>query len=1149
MAAMRADEVKPLQPLRDEQLRASDPAGDVWLSASAGTGKTHVLTARVLRLLLRPGLDPSTILCLTFTKAGAAEMAERVQSRLARWVRLDEPSLKKELFSLGETHDDPAVIQRARTLFARVLEVPGGLRIGTIHAFAGSLLASFPLEAGLLPGFRPMEGREEALLARQTLAEMVLAAERAGDDALIEALGALGLRLGEGGAEAWLRRCAQAGDVMEALPDDIRAFVGQSMELPSGEVADAIAAACARHPFDGPALERIGKANRAWATATGTKHADAIDRWHASEHHERGGLIGTIRAIVHTAEGAMRKASAKLLAHEPDYEAIASELGDACSRLDAMREQAALADLLSAGLEAGRRYARAYADAKRSAGLVDFNDLIARVGRLLEDPTIGAWIRYMLDQATDHILVDEGQDTNARQWAIVNALAAEYFTGAGARGGRVRTLFTVGDHKQAIFGFQGTDPLFFRAAEERFAALAAGLVPEDAGKGPMARLSLSRSFRSAPPVLDVVDALIEEVGSEALGLFDAPPPHESAVGGPGAVELWPPVGPDDDEDARGADEEGWIDDATRRFATRLAEQIADWLRDGLWLAGKGRPIEAQDIMILVRRRGDLASLLVARLHAAKVPVAGVDRLRLSQPLAVQDLLAAARFAVQPDDSLTLAALLVSPLIGWDQDRLGRAAMRPAGVSLWRHLRDGEVPDALGEILAMADLVTPYAFFERILSGPMQGRRRLLGRLGAEAADPIDELLNAALQFERTGTPGLQRFLDWFDRDDVEIVRDPSAPLDVVRVMTVHGAKGLQAPVVILADATVDPERSPRRELLWQASDLLDPLPVFRPRKAELAGSLLRDAEQADRRDRQEHWRLLYVAATRAEERLVIAGALGPAARGVPPAASWYSALSRALGRLGAPTHEDERWGAVVSHRIDPPARRSSAAKGATATASVVRPDWIDRPAPEEARPSRPLSPSAPSEDDTPNPPPSAAMQAAAERGRLLHALFERLPDVPQADRRARADAWLSGAGGVDDAGARAALIDDALAVVEAPGFAELFGPDALAEAPLAAVVAGMVVAGTVDRLLVSPERVLVVDFKTGRRVPQGLAQVPDSHLRQMAAYVAALRTIFPDRPVDAALLYTSGPRLIELDEAIADRFHPARLSEAGRLPT
>jgi ATP-dependent helicase/nuclease subunit A len=1143
-----------LKLLEDEQLDASSPEVHAALSASAGTGKTHVLSARVLRLLLK-GVDPASILCLTFTKAGAAEMAGRIHGRLAHWVRLKSQALEKELFSLGENHG-PEDLARARSLFARVLDASGGgLRIQTIHAFAQGLLGAFPAEAGLTPGFRPIEGREEQRLARETLSEMLVRAEGAQDEGLIRDVQALSHRLGEGGAEGFLRACGRAPDAMAALgaPELIEDRLRRAFDLPPGDIDEAIAGECCDEVFDVGALRRIGLLNSQWGTKGGLERASLCERWAGAGPKERVALLEALHAVWAKADGDMRSFAKGQAPQDQDYVEIATAAFECCSRLLRMRKVAGLVACLAAGLRAGQRFAADYAAAKRNAGLVDFDDLIRWTEALLSTPGMGDWVRFKLDQQTDHILVDEAQDTNSAQWSIVGALTEEFFAGAGAAT-RHRTLFTVGDFKQAIFGFQGTDPRQFESARRYFEAKAKAVreAAETIGMRPLPPdfldLSMDRSFRSSPPVLAVVDRVLERLGPAALGLPRSANPHlPAAARRGGGVTLWRPLSGRSEPDEE-AGEEGWVSDTVRLHAGRLARQIRQWLDHPFRVEAKGRPLRPEDILVLVRRRGDLAALLVARLHAEGVPVAGVDRLLLTAPLAVRDLLAAVRFAVQPLDDLNLAALLVSPLFGWDQDALFAAAHGREG-SLWPRVRDlpqhAATVAGLQSLLRMADFATPHQFLETILSGDLDGRRKLLERLGPEAGDPIDELVASALDFETISPASLQRFLDWFAKGDVEIVRDPSAPLDAVRVMTVHGSKGLQSPVVILADACADPERA--RPGARLAALQLGPegpsVPVFRPRKDELAEPLKAQVEAQDRLDREEHWRLLYVAMTRAEERLYIGGALGPADARGPAEASWYAVVEAALRSLSSEWEEDPHWGGALRHGNGEVSVKSAARRPPTLIAS---PQWLRRPAPAETRPPRPLAPSALGEDDVADPPPSKAMREAAARGRLLHQLFERLPAVAEAERAQRADQWLEISAGVADASLRHGLVADAIRVLEDPRWRALFGPSALAEAPIAAVVAGgVVVSGTVDRLLVEPDRVTLIEFKSARRPPERIEDVPAAHLRQVASYAAALEVIFPGRTVDAKLLYTSAPLLFDLPGPLLQRYRPT----AGEVET
>ena len=1127
---------KPLPVLEGDQQRASDPSVHAALSASAGTGKTQVLTARVLRLLLR-GVPPQSILCLTFTKAGAAEMANRLGERLASWVRMDEVALRHDLFALGEAYDSPA-LQRARRLFARVIEAPGGLRIQTIHAFAQTLLASFPAEAGIVPGFQPIEGRAETELARKTLAALLVEAEEGVDRALIADVEALSLRLGEQGAEGYLMDCARADPAaiaMFAVPGAAEAWLHREIKLPDGSIEEFLSARCGDDGFDCDLLRAIASANQAWGGKTGAGHAEMIERWLAMAPADRAAALPDLAQVVFTQKGELRVVTTGQTKADAAYQAHVDRLAEAVGELLAFQRGAAFAKAAAAGLRAGTAFAAAYARAKRAAGVADFNDLIRWTRGLLQQDGMGPWIRFKLDQQTDHVLVDEAQDTNADQWAIVDALIEEYFSGSAETDGRERTLFMVGDYKQAIYSFQGSDPQKFDDYRKSIAQRAAGLdlaAGTDAHVRPFRDLSISASFRSSQAVLDVVDAVIGEVGPGAMGLGRDPAAHVAFhADRPGLVELWPPFiadGPPRKDDDAG--EEGWIDAPLRHFADRIARQVRAWLDEAPVMASTGRPLAPGDILILVRSRTELASLIVARLYEQRVAVAGIDRLHLAKPLAVKDLISAIAFAVQPHDDLNLAGLLVSPLVALDQDQLFALAYQRQG-SLWRALRERrDEPFAgahalLAGLLDMADYVTPARYLATILSGPIDGRRKLLARLGEEARDPIEELLSSALEFEAQETPSLDRFLAWFASGDVEIKRDASAPSNAVRVMTVHGAKGLEAPLVILADATHDPAKAGgNRSVMDMKAASGDPVPLVRPRADERVSPFREMIEEGKRLDLEEHWRLLYVGLTRAAERLVIAGVMP---RHGVVANSWHARARLAMVALGAENFASPLWGEGL--RWSKSGSAGARARRAPIDLGVpLRPDWLDRPAPVEETPPRPLAPSALGDHES-APPPSPELRAAARRGTLLHALFERLPGAEAASRETLALAWLERAG-VADAAERAEIAAAALRVIDDPIYADLFAVTALAEAPIAASLAdGRVIVGTVDRLCIGDALVRVIDFKTGRGVPTDAAAVSDSHRAQMTAYADALKVIFPGRRVEAALLYTHEPRLIALD--------------------
>ncbi|MEM8918813.1 MAG: double-strand break repair helicase AddA [Pseudomonadota bacterium] len=1141
-----------LHSLAKEQARAVQPEHNIWLSASAGTGKTQVLTARVFRLLLRENVDPEHLLCLTFTKAGAAEMAERIRGQLAAWVRMPQKDLRQDLHAIGASND-PVTQERARTLFARVLDARGGgLRIMTIHSFCQSLLASFPEEAGISSLFRPIEERDQKILAREALSGLLQEEEAAGRTAVIEAIQALSVRMGEDAAEQFLMSCAQKADAMELMPTGVLPFVRQLLNLPMDVDPDTwLTERCRDENIDRHAMQMLQSAMADGGGKKEKKQQAVISRWLAATPEERARTLQDLHEAWATkSTGLPFKPTKGLLTVLPDYDKVASALAQWSSDLLGTATLFQYSDLFAGGLEAGRAFYFRYRDAKRLRGGVDFDDMIRMTAKLLSQGSMAEWIRYKLDQRTDHILVDEAQDTNLSQWDIVHALADEFFAGLGASGDRLRTLFTVGDFKQAIFGFQGTSPHNYTQARDEF------FDRSSASGRPFKSLSLNRSFRSTPPLLEVVDRTFEQIGHQDLGLEQAIRRHHSFFdAAPGSVTLWKPVA--HGVNASAGEDETWLEDEKRVFAQRLAEQIKQWLSPdtGLWLSQKGRFAEPQDIMILVSKRDDLSALIVARLFADNIPVAGIDRIRLNQPLVVQDLLAAIRFVLQPHDDLNLASLLVSPLLGWSQDDLLKHAYRGekhGGKSLWDFLKsECSSQDAIAilrDLLNMADFNTPYQFLESILSGQIQGRMKLLARLSQAALDPLEELLNTALEFEQNHVPTLQGFLDWFDRGDVEIKRDQGDVANEVRLMTVHGAKGLQAPVVVLANATYDPANRQNSGFdisLGQGIGADLDYPVIPPRKSERVGVLAEHAEHAGAREMEEHWRLLYVAMTRAEEHLFAGGVLGPRARGRIPEASWHAAIERGLVSMDCSEGPIEHWDTSLSHRVGVSRQKAQASRyreeRTLTPEGTALPDWLHQPAPQESRPPRPLTPSDPGVDDAVSPPAGVTARTAMERGKLLHSLFQRLPDIA-AERRAEiADRWLKNQKGVADSAKRTELVDVVLQVLHNPQWAGFFADKALAEAPIAAVVDDYVVSGTVDRLIVEEDRVLVIDFKTGRKLPRDLEDVPLSYLRQMASYRAALQKIFPDRPVQAALLFSEGPLLLELPNALLDRHKPGYL--------
>ena len=1147
----------------DERARAaSDPAGSVWVAANAGTGKTHVLIERIARLLAA-GTAPGRILCLTFTKAAAAEMENRLYTRLGHWAMAPDDVLGDEIEALLGHPAAPEVLARARRLFALTLEVPEGLKIRTVHAFCESLLGRFPLEAAVAPHFSVIDERTAAEL-RIEARDRVLSRAFDGDGAgVAEALGHLAGLVNE---EAFARVMTELDSGRGRLArlrehhGEVAGMVAAARQLlglaPDASPASVIAEASTAGAFDEAGLYRAAAALD-HGTAKDKERAAFLRAWLDDAEGRAVTLLGAYAELFLTKADAPRAARSLMTqrATEADPGALDAMLAEQ-ARLAALKDRLRafdVAESTAALLTVGCGLLESYEDMKRHRALLDYDDLIEKARRLLEAEGQAAWVHYKLDGGIDHILVDEAQDTSPEQWAVVAALAGEFFAGQGARKGG-RTMFAVGDEKQSIYSFQGADPDAFEDMRAHFAGRASE------AREPFHSVELAASRRSVPAVLDTVDRVF--AGAEArrgLTSGEAPIHHQSfREGQAGLVELWPPVTPEEAPDADPWDaplDQMSAMSPPARLAGRIADCIDGWLKGGEMLPSAGRPMRPGDIMILVRTRARFAEEMVRCLKQRRIPVAGSDRMVLVEQMAVMDLLALGGFLLLPDDDLNLAVVLKGPLIGFDDDALFELAHGRDG-SLWEALQGRRRESArfetahreLAGLLNKADFTPPYEFFAELL-GAGGGRRKLLARLGPDAADPIDEFLSLALGFERDHVQSLQGFAHWISAGQTQIKRDLEHGRNEVRVMTVHGAKGLQSNVVFLPDTCTVPDSRVDPMLLWTDGGLapahgdlapadggLAPAVLWPARRADEAAPCGDLREEARRRIEGEYRRLLYVAMTRARDRLYIGGWESKRGR---DAGCWYDLVEAAMDAEAEAV--ELPWGGSgwrVSHpqRTAPEEQRQAPPTGG---ALQALPDWARMPPPAEPTPPRPLAPSRPTDDEPPVVSPLGADAGARfKRGLLIHRLLQGLPDLRPEARAEAASTYLArpvhGLARV----AQEEIAAETLAVIENPDFAELFGPESLAEVPLTGVVSGQVVSGQIDRLLVTDSAVTVVDYKTNRPPPVGVDAVPALYLRQMAAYREVLRQIYPDRPARCVLLWTDGPRLMDLGNAVLDPHAP-----------
>ncbi len=1105
------------------QVRAADPTASTWVSANAGSGKTRVLTDRVARLLLHD-TDPQKILCLTYTNAAAAEMQNRLFKRLGAWAMMPDDNLRQALADLGEDTAllTPEKLREARTLFATALETPGGLKIQTIHAFCDALLRQFPLEAHISPQFEIFDDRQ----AKQVRADILE-------------------HLAEGEARTAFERLAvlytglDPDSLLRAIAQNHRGFNIEPTRADFGLMSDMTVDSIVQNAVTAndlalisvllPILQASDKKTdlalaKTYAEALATKDPNAQLQLLINAHLDKTRFEAKLKGPP-TAQ--IKKA------HPEDL----NQLYDLMARLEATREtlMSAKAYVRATALYGfAKPFLAAYNEYKLLHGVLDYQDLIEKAQNLLKNSSMSEWVLFRLDGGIDHVLVDEAQDTSPDQWRLVECLTEEFTSGLGASD-VTRTIFVVGDEKQSIYSFQGADPKYFGQMrdwfDERLTAIEARLHRQD----------LLHSFRSAEPILRLVDNTF--VGDARKGIMGEVLHRAFDAEKPGRVELWPLV-----ETPPKPDDKPWFEPLDRPSVHDprqiLASQIAEWVEKTIHtgrlieVEGKLRAALAGDFLILVQSRSPLFRAIIKELKARKLNVAGADRLMVGDELAVKDILSLLKFAATPEDDLSLAEAMRSPLLNISEGELFTLA-HGRKATLWQSFRENKdsYSDAAGildDVLSKADWMRPYELIDRILTQHL-GRENLLDRLGEEAEDGIDELLSQAMRYEQTEAPTLTGFLNWFASGKVELKREMDAASGQIRVMTVHGSKGLEAPIVILPD-TVATRNNDYDEVVPLHKDLMAWKTTEKERsKAEQhAISIKRDLAL------QEKLRLLYVAMTRAETWLVVCGA---GKLGKEPALNWYALVENGMQNAGAISTDN---GLVLQSAAWVDAYQKS--DGDADTRQVELPAWINAPAPAVQPRKKTLSPSdlggakaLPSETD------GMDEEAAMRRGSLIHLLLEHLPNRPQSEWSTLAEALIQRYDNRSNDTEIKELLNNAARVLNTAVLKPVFDKTALAEVTIITgkihALADKCLYGTIDRLIVSDSTVLAVDFKSNRQVPETVNDVPLGLLRQMGAYLLALRPIYPDHKIEVAILWTESQQLMQLPhEIVIDSLKDATIS-------
>ena len=1153
------------------QQRAADPARSAFVSANAGSGKTRVLTSRVARLLLA-GVRPDSILCITFTKAAAAEMAERLFDMLGEWALADDDTLRGKLIELDPSLDqDTSDYGRARRLFAQALETPGGLKIQTIHSFCENVLHRFPLEAGVAPGFSVLDDAANAALHAEAIA---IALRKESAPTALSQLSQTGTT-GEQ-AKQLLETCLRSAATRTAMSaPDYHDQLSAWLNVDPHRTASAYERATVE------ALIETGLGRLISALLAGGKNASKFGaQLDAAMRAPKPEQFSLIAGVLLTKGGAIRQKLIDKTAEKAAPESVESEARLKqifSSGLDQVRG----AHLAAAGGALSilvRSAAEALDKLKGQHAALDFDDLITHARRLLGDDDRSAWVMYKLDQGLEHILLDEAQDTSPAAWQVIEGPLTEFFAGAGVfrSSGKntkekerpARTFFAVGDQKQSIYSFQGADAALFAEKSQ-------DLGKRIAAAAPFENIPLSLSFRTVGPILNFVDALFED--KNILDGVSTEYPLRHGVhrdGQAGFVELWP-LTPHDEK----PELVPWdapmnalsIDSPPRKLTQRVASTIRSWLDEGTPNSAGTRAIEPKDIMILVQSRGTLFHEMIKALSAAGVPVAGADKLSLLDDPGVKDLMSFARAVLFEGDDLSLGEVLKGPFFKYTDDDLFDLAYDRPGSMLdalrTRAKSDPATRAVLDEIETARRIARhdgPYAFFSHLLeTGTPTGRERLISRLGPPSREPIEAFIGLVLDYETGATRSLTRFLDWITKAGAEVSRDAEQTDNVVRVMTVHKSKGLEADIVFLLDA----QRRPRfRDTLITTQPTDDrQLPFWRIRDSEpdiVAETLM----TTKRLQLEEYRRLLYVAATRARDRLYICGVVNKneGTKADLHESSWHAIASVAMGKLPA-LEAGELWGLPVLQYGEVPVwTKSHTAKATSHNEGTPPADYLSSPAPSE-REKTLLSPSRLA--DITEAFASGGDEIVAQsrqlitpvadprtdgffRGRVLHRLLELLPACDEDKRPQTAERLLARLAPETPDKTRAIWRDEVLSVLKDPAFAPVFLPVGRAEVSVAGNISvnGQTykISGQIDRLIQHQDEVLIVDYKTNRPPPLRLEETPQAYLAQMGAYAALVRRALPGLIVKSALLWTYAPKLIALpDDLIDGAFHKSLRAHEG----
>ncbi len=1059
---------------------AINPNFSVWVNASAGTGKTKILIDRVLRLLLE---NKRNILCLTFTNAAANEMENRIHSILSKWAicsdsvlaadleQLDFFPMSSQCVTLG-SRKNKDYLTRARRLFSELENL--GLTIQTIHAFCYKLISSFPIEAGIAPNCTLSECKE----LHSIIFNKVLHNETVQDDINLIATEIDENKLRDLLYTLCVKRSASANDskyIKDKLsaPDEIHDLQSETIEHVE-RLAEILSEGSKRDQSYSEILYSTV------IPAGIQKKRTSVTRWNDTKVENLAKVF--LKSESHEKKSISSIATKSILEKFKDAEQIIESVQNVVFTHIRDMNSYQIFKRTSSLLGVFKVYIDLYNSEKSKNALLDYNDIINLATNLLSNPNYKDWILFNLDQKIDHILVDEAQDNSISQWKIITNLCDEFFAGNDEK----RTLFVVGDVKQSIYRFQGANPHLFNYMQQYFHTKTGGR--------DWISCQLEKSFRSTPEVLMLVDRIFNNFRAE-ISFNDNEIKHvPHRENDQGYIEIWPALPRRKEKEQQALQipltcRENYII-ADRLLAQTIANRIHNWLNEGRILVAKDRHIEPRDIMILVRQRNVLVDYIISELKKANVPVVGRDYFRIMDYIAVQDLIALAEFLLLQANDLALANALKSPLFNFTEDDLFNIAYDRKEHSLWERIQDYSVViySELNYLINLSRIESPLALFTHILR---TGKKKFAARLGLECFEVLDEFMNLVLQFEN---PSLQAFVQWIKENNPEIKNDMQSERNAVRIMTIHKSKGLQAPIVFLVDTNTVPRNS--ESIIFDGTEV----PFWCGKNNNAYCDQVKREKKLE--DYNEYLRLLYVALTRAEDELYILSK-EPVQKG-----SWYDLITK----YGEPYEKKQR-------DLQPIFKEKVEVLCVNANYPYIykKRDYFDVPvislppalAHSSVSSQRVTLESSEKEGAEWIPVSATWMTDGYARGLIIHSILQYMPKIEKERRKNWVRKYLDNISEDKDE-----IYSKILAFNEKYGY--LFDLEGKSEITLSGTIDGKSVLVRLDRLCITQDKAIIIDYKSHRNVSVSLL---NEIKKQMLIYKTLVQEIYPNKQVECVVIW------------------------------